>query len=161
MTPRTDVDWIDVDASDEEIRRQLVETPHTRLPVAQGSVDHLLGVVQARDIAAAMAEGRPLDLRSLLRQAPVVADQIDALDTLAALRSADVPMAFVHDEYGISTAWSRPPTCWRLWPARSRRTRISIPIRRSSSARTAAGGCRARFRRTRSPTARHRPAGGP
>jgi putative hemolysin len=100
MTPRTDVDWIDVDADQDAIRRQLVETPHTRLPVAQGSVDQLLGVVQARDIAAALAEGRPLDLRALLREAPIVADQMDAMDTLAALRSADVPMAFVHDEYG-------------------------------------------------------------
>jgi putative hemolysin len=100
MTPRTDVDWIDVDATEAEIRRRLVETPHTRLPVAEGSVDQLLGVVQARDIAAALAEGRPLDLRALLRQAPVVADQMDAMDTLVALRSADVPMAFVHDEYG-------------------------------------------------------------
>jgi putative hemolysin len=100
MTPRTDVDWIDVDASEEEIRRQLIETPHTRLPVAQGSVDQLLGVVQARDIAAALAEGRALDLRALLRQAPIVADQMDAMDTLAALRTAEVPMAFVHDEYG-------------------------------------------------------------
>jgi putative hemolysin len=100
MTPRTDVDWIDVDADQEAIRRQLIETPHTRLPVAQGSVDQLLGVVQARDIAAALAEGRPLDLRALLREAPIVADQMDAMDTLAALRSADVPMAFVHDEYG-------------------------------------------------------------
>jgi putative hemolysin len=100
MTPRTDVDWIDIDASDEEVRRQLVETPHTRLPVAQGSIDQLLGVVQARDIAAALAEGRPLDLRALLRQAPVVGDQMDAMDTLGVLRSAEVPMAFVHDEYG-------------------------------------------------------------
>jgi putative hemolysin len=100
MTPRTDVDWIDIDSSDEDVRRQLVETPHTRLPVAQGSVDQLLGVVQARDIAAALAEGRALDLRALLREAPVVGDQMDAMDTLAVLRSADVPMAFVHDEYG-------------------------------------------------------------
>jgi putative hemolysin len=100
MTHRTDVDWIDIDSSEEEIRRQLVETPHTRLPVAEGSVDQLVGVVQARDIAAALAEGRPLDLRALLRQAPVVGDQMDAMDTLAVLRSADVPMAFVHDEYG-------------------------------------------------------------
>ena len=100
MTPRTDVDWIDIDASDEEVRRQLVETPHTRLPVAQGSIDQLLGVVQARDIAAALAAGRPLDLHALLREAPVVGDQMDAMDTLAVLRAADVPMAFVHDEYG-------------------------------------------------------------
>lgn len=100
MTPRTDVDWIDVDASDEEIRRQLVATPHTRLPVAQGSIDTLLGVIEARDVVAALIEGRPLDLRALLREAPVVSDQMDAMDALLALRSAGVPMAFVHDEYG-------------------------------------------------------------
>jgi putative hemolysin len=100
MTPRTDVDWIDIDASEEEIRRQLVETPHTRLPVAEGSVDKLVGVVQARDLVAALVEGRRLDLRALMHEAPVVPDQMDAMDALLVLRSADVPMAFVHDEYG-------------------------------------------------------------
>ena len=68
--------------------------------MAQGSVDTLIGVVQARDIVAAFIEGRPLDLRALMREAPVVPDQMDAMDTLAVLRDADVPMAFVHDEYG-------------------------------------------------------------
>ena len=100
MTPRTDVDWIDIDADAETIRRHLVETPHTRLPVAEGSVDRLVGIVQAKDIAAALVEGRPLDLRALMREAPVVPDQMDAMDTLAVLRNADVPIAFVHDEYG-------------------------------------------------------------
>jgi putative hemolysin len=60
MTPRTDVDWIDIDADQETIRRQLIETPHTRLPVAEGSVDKLVGVLQARDVVAALAEGREL-----------------------------------------------------------------------------------------------------
>jgi putative hemolysin len=100
MTPRTDVDWIDIDADQEAIRKQLIETPHTRLPVAEGSVDKLVGVIQARDIVAALAEGRELDLRALMRQAPIVPDQMDAMDALVTLRSADVPMAFVHDEYG-------------------------------------------------------------
>jgi putative hemolysin len=100
MTPRTDVDWIDIDADQQAIRKQLIETPHTRLPVAEGSVDKLVGVVQARDIVAALVEGRTLDLRELVRQAPIVPDQMDAMDALVTLRSADVPMAFVHDEYG-------------------------------------------------------------
>jgi putative hemolysin len=100
MTPRTDVDWIDIDADSESIRQQLLETPHTRLPVAEGSVDRLVGVVQSRDIVAALLEGRPLDLRTLVREAKVVPDQMDAMDTLNILRTADVPMAFVHDEYG-------------------------------------------------------------
>jgi putative hemolysin len=100
MTPRTDVDWIDIDADQEAIRRQLIDTPHTRLPVAEGSVDKLVGVLQARDVVAALAEGRELDLRALMREAPIVPDQMDAMDALVTLRSADVPMAFVHDEYG-------------------------------------------------------------
>ncbi|HEX8525584.1 hemolysin family protein [Allosphingosinicella sp.] len=100
MTPRTDVDWIDVDADLAAIRDKLRETPHSRLPVAEGSVDRLVGVVQARDIVKAFVDGRPLDLRALMRTAPVVPDQMDAMDALGVLRVSEVPMAFVHDEYG-------------------------------------------------------------
>jgi putative hemolysin len=100
MTPRTEVDWIDIGADAEAIRRRLVETPHSRLPVAEGSVDRLVGVVQSRDIVKAMIEGLPLDLGALMREAPVVPDQMDAMDALNVLLSGDVPMAFIHDEYG-------------------------------------------------------------
>jgi putative hemolysin len=100
MTPRTDIEWIDADASAEEIRRVLRESPHSRYPVAEGSVDNLIGVVQARDIVVAALEGRPLVLRELMRGAAVVPDTMDAMDTLNTLRGAEVPMAFVHDEYG-------------------------------------------------------------
>ncbi len=100
MTPRTEVDWLDADSTPEEIRQRLLETSHSRLPVAEGSVDKLIGVVQLRDIVAAQIEGRPLNLRDLVLEAPVVPDQMDAMDALAVLRSAEVPMAFVHDEYG-------------------------------------------------------------
>ncbi|MGZ8310670.1 MAG: hemolysin family protein [Allosphingosinicella sp.] len=100
MTPRTEVDWLDIDADPQGIRAALLETPHSRLPVAEGSVDRLVGVVQARDIAAAIIDNSPLDLRKLMRPAPVVPDQMDAMDTLNALRESEVPMAFVHDEYG-------------------------------------------------------------
>ena len=100
MTPRTEIDWIDVDSTPEALREALRTTQHSRLPVAEGSVDRLIGVVQARDIVAAFIEERELDLRALVRVAPIVADQMDAMDTLAVLRDADVPMAFVHDEYG-------------------------------------------------------------
>jgi putative hemolysin len=100
MTPRTDVDWLDADASVDTIRETLRTAPHSRYPVAEGSVDRLIGVVQARDIVLALLEDRPLDLRALMRQAAVVPDQTDAMDTLGVLRGADVPMVFVHDEYG-------------------------------------------------------------
>jgi putative hemolysin len=100
MTPRTEVEWLDMDAPAETIRAALAATAHTRLPVAHGSIDAVQGVVQARDIAGALLRGEPLDLASLMRKAPVVIDRLDAPDALLALRGADVPMALIHDEYG-------------------------------------------------------------
>jgi putative hemolysin len=100
MTPRTDVDWIDISASGEALRAALKETPHSRIPVADGSVDNIVGVIQTRDLLEALIDGRELNLRQLARSAPVIPDLMDAMDALAALRSADVPLALVHDEYG-------------------------------------------------------------
>jgi putative hemolysin len=100
MTPRTEVDWIDADADADAVRERLLATPHTRIPVAAGSVDNLIGVVQARDIAVTLFRGEPIDIRALARRAIVVPDRLDAMDALGQLRSAEVPMLFVHDEYG-------------------------------------------------------------
>jgi putative hemolysin len=100
MTPRTEIDWIDVNADAKAIAVRLMASPHSRLPVADGSVDNIVGVVQARDLAIAQFEGKKLDLRKLMRSAPIVPDQVDAMDVLTALKAADVPMALVHDEYG-------------------------------------------------------------
>jgi putative hemolysin len=100
MTPRTDIDWIDVAASDDEIRQELLNNPHSRIPVADGSIENIVGVIQTRDVLAANIRGEPLDLKRLCRTAPVIPDLMDAMDALAVLRSADVPLALVHDEYG-------------------------------------------------------------
>jgi putative hemolysin len=100
MTPRTEIDWIDVDSTPEEIQQALLESPHTRIPVADNSVENIVGVIQIRDVVAALIEGRPLDLKHLCRKAPVIPDLMDAMDALAVLRSAEVPLALVHDEYG-------------------------------------------------------------
>jgi putative hemolysin len=100
MTQRMEVDWIDVNADGEAIRARLLATPHTRLPVGQGSVEDIIGIVQARDIMSALFRREPLDLRALMRKAEVVPDQVDAMDALEVLRRSDVPMVMVHDEYG-------------------------------------------------------------
>lgn len=100
MTPRPEVDWIDMAATPEVIRDRLVSTPHTRLVVGEGSIDRIVGVLQARDALAALLEGGPLDLARLARRAPAIPDVADATVALAALRDADVPMAIVVDEYG-------------------------------------------------------------
>jgi len=100
MTPRTDVDWIDIGATPDEIRAALLATPHSRIPVADGAVENIVGVIKTRDVMAAQLEGRPIDLKHLCRTAPVIPDLMDAMDALAVLRNADVPLALVHDEYG-------------------------------------------------------------
>ena len=100
MTPRTEVDWIDVNATPDEVRAALSETPHSRIPVADGSVENIVGVIQTRDLLDAALDGRPLDLGALCRDAPVIPDLMDAMDALVVLRGADVPLALVHDEYG-------------------------------------------------------------
>ena len=100
MTPRTEVDWIDADASLDEIRGIVAETPHSRLPIAEGSVDTIVGVARLRDLLVALLEGREIDLRAMMRPVPSVPDRMDAMDALAVLRDAEVPLALVHDEYG-------------------------------------------------------------
>lgn len=100
MTPRTDIDWLDIGCSRDELRRELAATPHSRLPVADGSVDNIIGVVSTRDMLAVLLDGREIDVRKLTKDAPVIPDLMDAMDALAVLRSAEVPLALVHDEYG-------------------------------------------------------------
>jgi putative hemolysin len=100
MTPRTDVDRIAADASADAVRDALINSLHTRLPVTGEDIDDIIGVVQARDIVAAQMQGLPLDLRALMRRAEIVPDQLDAMDALEILRSSEVPMLLVHDEYG-------------------------------------------------------------
>jgi len=100
MTPRTEIDWIDVHLDPEQVRAALLETPHNRIPVADGSVENILGVIQTRDVLAEALEGRPIELGKLCRKAPVIPDLMDAMDALAVLRNSEVPLALVHDEYG-------------------------------------------------------------
>ena len=100
MTPRTDVDLIDLADSEDDIRSVLIETPHSRLPVCDSDPDNIIGVVQSRELLAALLRNEPLNVRQRTRMAPVIPDTIDALDVLNTLRGAEVPMALVHDEYG-------------------------------------------------------------
>ncbi len=100
MTPRTEVDFIDVAATESEIRRKLFESPHSRLPVCDGSPDNMLGVATTRDMLVALLEDKQASVLAHTRKAPVVPETVGALQALKILREADVPMALVHDEYG-------------------------------------------------------------
>jgi putative hemolysin len=100
MTPRTEVDWIDIEADQDAIRAVLDESPHSLLPVAEGSPDKILGVVKVREILTRLVAKQAVDLQSLMIKAEVVPDQLDAVDALRVLQQAEVAMAMVHDEYG-------------------------------------------------------------
>jgi putative hemolysin len=100
MTPRTDIDWIEADADVAEIRETIEDSSHSLLPVAEGSPDTILGVVKVRDVLAAMVSGEQVSIRAMMRKVEVVPDQLDAMDALRVLQSAEVAMAVVHDEYG-------------------------------------------------------------
>lgn len=100
MTPRADVERIDLADDEAETRRALLAARYSLLPVMDGEPDNVVGVVWVRDVLVDLLDGRRLDIRAHLRSPPVVPDTVDALDALVALRNAEVPIALVHDEYG-------------------------------------------------------------
>jgi magnesium and cobalt exporter, CNNM family len=100
MTPRREVDMVDLTVDPDEIRRTIVESVHSRLPVHAGKPDEVLGVVQAKDLLDAYLRGESPDLQQHIRSAPTVPDTADALDVLDAIKESTVHMALVHDEYG-------------------------------------------------------------
>ncbi len=100
MTPRTEIDWIDRMATDAELRARIKESPHSLLPVADGSPDNIVGVLKVRDVLAVMLAGRRVNIGRMMRKAEIIPDQLDAMDALRLLQQSGVAMAMVHDEYG-------------------------------------------------------------
>ncbi|MCW5693129.1 MAG: HlyC/CorC family transporter [Pseudolabrys sp.] len=99
MTPRHEVEWLDIGADAAAVRRILDDTRHTLLP-AGDDIDAMVGVVRVHDLLRAALNGEDLTVRRFVREAPVVLDTMDSLDVLPMLRDAPNPLALVHDEYG-------------------------------------------------------------
>jgi putative hemolysin len=100
MTPRLDVELLDLSESQEEMIEKLRATRHSVLPVQDGAVDSIIGVIVRKDLVENVLAREPLDMRTLVKQAPVVMDRSSALDVLKAIRGSLVHMALVFDEYG-------------------------------------------------------------
>lgn len=100
MTPRREVEVIDLTDDAEEIRAQLRATRRSRLPVQDGESDSIVGVVVVKDLIDFMSDGGTHDLRGLVNEAPVVMDTAGALLVLREIRASRVHMALVFDEYG-------------------------------------------------------------
>lgn len=100
MTPRTDVDILNLADGPDKLRELIAETTHSHLPVTEDAGEAMLGVVHTRTLLTQLLAGQGLDIRAAIRTAPIIPDTAAALDALAVLRDAPVPMALVHDEYG-------------------------------------------------------------
>jgi putative hemolysin len=100
MTPRTQVEWLDVSDGDEENQRKIRESSFSRFPVADGDLQNVLGVVQVQDLLAPALACKPFDLRAAIRPALFVPDTVTALRALELFKQRGDPMALVVDEYG-------------------------------------------------------------
>ncbi len=100
MTPRTELDWIDSEAGEEAMFAVVARSRHSLLPVADGSVDKVLGVIKVRELLARQVAGERIVLADLVRKAEVLPDQLDAMDAMRVLQQSGSGMAMVHDEYG-------------------------------------------------------------
>jgi putative hemolysin len=100
MTPRHDVTMIDLTDPDTEAAKALLKSNHSRFPVFEGDRDSALGIVSAKDLLDTYLSGQALDIRKLVREAPIIPETLDARDVIAVLRQSPVHMGLVHDEYG-------------------------------------------------------------
>ncbi|MGB3147696.1 MAG: hemolysin family protein [Paracoccaceae bacterium] len=98
MTPRTDVEFVDINRSASAIQKQARETAKALLPVADGGPDAIIGVVPVRDLLVWKPASAPLS--ALVREVPIVIDVADATQVITRLRESPVNMVLVFDEYG-------------------------------------------------------------
>ncbi|MEN3002051.1 MAG: hemolysin family protein [Armatimonadota bacterium] len=101
MTPRVDMKCIPVDATPQEAIALIRKSGHSRIPVYEGSVDNILGILHAKDLLR-LCEGAPLkfSLREVMRPAYFVPESKRVVELLQELRRRRVHMAIVQDEYG-------------------------------------------------------------
>jgi putative hemolysin len=100
MTPRTDIVCLDLDDPPEELRRCILETVHSWLPVGRGDLDDLVGVARAKDLLVPLLTGQSEALEALIRPPVVVPESLPALGVLERFRQAGLHLALVVDEYG-------------------------------------------------------------
>jgi putative hemolysin len=100
LTPRTEVAWLDLDDTPAEIAAKLTSFAHSRFPVAEGSLDNVVGLVLVKDLFALSLLGRELDLRSVMQPPVFIPDSMPALEALERLRQTRTHIAMIIDEYG-------------------------------------------------------------
>ena len=101
MTPRRRIKGLPVEATVDEVSALVVSSPHSRFPVYEGDLDHIVGVLHVRDfIKQQSEEAQPFNLRGLMRRAPRVPEGMPAEKLLEAFKRLKVHLAVVMDEFG-------------------------------------------------------------
>jgi putative hemolysin len=100
MTPRTRIEWLDLEDPAEENRRKLRDSPYSRFPVVQGGSQQVIGIVKSKDLLAAMLAGQPFDLPEATRLPLYLPNTVSVLRVLEAFKTSGEAMALIVDEYG-------------------------------------------------------------
>jgi putative hemolysin len=100
MTPRTDIVYLDINDSLEEIRKKIEESGFSRFPVRQDSLDVILGIVKARDMLLRSMSGEPIRLKDLLKPAYFIPETMLASRALEIFKEKGTELLLVIDEFG-------------------------------------------------------------
>ncbi len=99
MTPRTDIVALPANASYDEVRDTILRAGHSRIPVCEESLDHIIGVLYAKDLIR-LGESADFDLRKMMRSVPYVPETKTIDHLLRQFRQEKIHLAIVLDEYG-------------------------------------------------------------
>jgi putative hemolysin len=101
MTPRIDVKAADVGMTLEALLELIVASGHSRIPVYEGSVDSIIGIVHVKDLLPVLASGgRSVDLRRVMRVPLLIPENKRVDELLDEFRHSNLQLAIVQDEYG-------------------------------------------------------------
>ena len=100
MTPRPELEWIDLDEDEQSIREQLLSTTHSRLIVAHGELDNIAGIVLTHKVMNEYIETGALNFEAHLRDPVIVHENAQVLMVMEQLRQAPLQMAIILNEYG-------------------------------------------------------------
>jgi putative hemolysin len=100
MTPRTEILWLDVRDTIDEISKKLSEGPFSRFPVCQGNLDNVLGIVKARELLTRSLAGEPIHLKECLSPALFIPETTFASRALEVFKESNKELILVIDEFG-------------------------------------------------------------
>lgn len=100
MIPRTLMTAIPVSIEEGELLELFPKTPYSRLPVYDGSIDNIIGMLHLKDLVRQQLAGDPFDLQDLLRQVSFVPETLPVKNLLTSFKRLHQHMAIVLDEHG-------------------------------------------------------------